>query len=173
MYLSGRTGNSLTCVNAVEQILSPDQLHYVKKIQQVLVGKWTEEQIQADTDRIKEKSQYKEAYITKDQNTRLYDALLEKHLNGIYSKRPSAIGEKLQNGKDAFEALPTDRQVYVIWEILKTTAKAGVGDLSEIGGKKNTGNLRINKLIDKYKQICLIDESPAGLKRRVVDLKTI
>ena len=48
-----------------------------------------------------------------------------------------------------------------------------MGDLSEIGGKKNTGNLRINKLIDKYKQICLIDESPAGLKRRVVDLKTI
>lgn len=173
MYLSGRTGNSLTCVNAVEQILSPDQLHYVKKIQKVLVGKWTEEQIQADTDRIKEKSQYKEAYITKEQNTRLYDTLLEKHLNGIYSKRPSAIGKKLQNGKDAFEALPTDRQVYVIWEILKTTAKAGVGDLSEIGGKKNTGNLRINKLIDKYKQICLIDESPAGLKRRVVDLKTI
>ena len=140
MYLSGKTGNRFLTRNAVNLCISQNWANYIKKI---------EKAVDAD---IQEKT------ISREKNLELYDVLMEKHLNAVFSKRPNPVGEKLRKRKETFDSLDISKQCFVLYQILQLT-KIGitVANLTDIGESENTGKMLVSKNIkeaDHAKIIC-------------------
>ena len=116
----------------------------------------------------------KETGISKERNLKLYETLIQKHCNAIYSKRPNSVGERLQVGKQTFERLSVSKQIYVLLQILQLSQTSNQGaDLSDVGGVKKTGVATLNKKISDKTEFILINQSPAGLYESQVDLLTV
>ena len=163
LYLTGRTGNQLNVINAVELKVSKKWEKYIKCLFNASVSMDENE----NTGHINK-------LITKDNNVQLYSLFEEKHLNGIYRNRPNPVGRKLAEWKDKFAELSIDRQVFVLKQILQLSSNTNQGvDLQELGGGANTGKTRLNKRIDTYNEFSLITLSPAGLYKTETDLLTI
>jgi hypothetical protein len=80
---------------------------------------------------------------------------------------PANQEQALNLGKDKFETLNLIDQFKVlktVVESLKTGRAAGF-DLELIDGKKKVGTIRVNSNISnfKYKEVYILDQSPAGL----------
>ena len=101
------------------------------------------------------------------ENIKLYDALKEKHLLAIYSKRPNAVGEKLQKAREKFESLCVEDQGKVLYQIVQLS-KIGLAsaDLTLIGESAHTGVALISKNIKQPEKINLIDQSVTGVYER-------
>lgn len=121
----------------------------------------------------KEHSTYDES-VTCDKNIKLYNHLLNKHLNQIYSKRPNPVGEKLKVWKDKFIGLTLQKQIYVLLQILQLSQLINQGaDLTDIGGVKKTGVATLNKVISDKKEFKLINQSITGLYENEIDLLSV
>lgn len=162
MYLTGRTGNQLRVSNAVQLVLESKYIHYIKKITSAYDKKLNEEQLENDE------------YICRKSNNELYEELVKKHLNSIYSKRPNPVGEKLLQGKEKFESLSLSEQIYVLLQILQLSQLINQGaDLELLGESKKTGVMLQNKKISDKSEFKVINQSPSGLYCNEVDLLTV
>lgn len=159
LYLTGRTGDRLLVCNAVQLVLSYDQMKYVKEITKTVERNYTEKQL------------LESSKITKKGNMEVYQILMEKHIHSIYAKRPNAVGEKLSMRKDEFEQLNLAKQCYVLLQILQLTQLMNQGaDLRDIGESKSTGVSLINKKITEQNELKLINQSVTGLYESEIDL---
>lgn len=162
LYLTGRGGNQLYVINAVELTIDAENSEYIRKITKLNDEYNKEEQFEND-----EK-------ITFDKNIKLYDKLLDKHLSQIYSKRPNPVGEKLKVWRDKFMGLTLQKQVYVLLQILQLSQLLNQGaDLTDIGGVKKTGVATLNKVISDKKEFKLINQSITGLYENEIDLLSV
>lgn len=152
VHLSGKTGDRFTLRNAVNLVLSWDWAAYIKLIENYIrYGKLSEN-------------------ITSEKNIELYDELCKKH-NGIYSKRPNCMGEKLVLRRNKFIEISIEKQLKCIAEILKLSAiELPSADLSEIGESIKSGVVAMNKNITGNNECKLICQSPTGLYEKTVDL---
>ena len=104
----------------------------------------------------------------------LYQLLKEKHLHGIFSKRPKAIGQILEDKTDDFENLSLEKQVQVLLQILKISSKVNQGaDLRELGESKTTGYSRISKIVTSENHVYIVNQSVTGLYKSKIDLLTV
>ena len=112
--------------------------------------------------------------VTKEENLQLYDLLTEKHLHGIFSRRPNPVGETIRNGREKFESLPVEKQVEVLKQIISLSAVGIPGaDLTMIGGAAKSGTMKISKEITKLKECKLISTSVTGLYSSEINLLTV
>lgn len=165
VHVTGRTNDSILVRAAVQLCLDNNSNNYIKKL-----SKFNERNI-ASRDKI-EITEFDG--ITREQNIHLYEILLMKHCNTIYSKRPNPIGEKLKNGKETFDLLNTKEQVYVLLQIIQLFQCANMGaDLTLIGAAKKSGIMQISKDITKMAEFKIVNQSPTGLFENEIDLLKI
>ena len=163
LYLTGRTGNQLNVINAVEMKLPNEWNTYVKRL-------FSSSTVIDSNNDISTSG----VLISKEKNISLYSILAEKHCAGIYSKRPNPIGTKLKDWKDKFEELPVDKQVYVLKQIMQLSSNSNQGaDLQCLGGAAKTGVSLLNKVISGYKEFVLVSYSPTGIYKSEHELLTI
>ena len=156
MHISGKTNQQLIMRNAISLCLNQIWVNYVKKLEKIVA------------------SGHEDNIITQERNIELYTILLEKHKNSIFSRRPNAVGDKLQKGIKKFENLKLLEQAEVLIQILQLTQLSNMGaDLNLIGEAKKTGITLISKIVSETEEFVLINQSPAGLFESEIDLKTI
>lgn len=152
LYLTGRSGNQLLVSNAVQLTLDYEQEKYVKEI--------------LNTDNIQASRE-----ISREKNIELYDILTRKHAEGIYSKRPNAVGSRLVIWREKYITLDIEEQIFVLKQILQLSQLSNMGaDLSSIGGVKKSGIALLNKKISDSNEFKIIHKSPAGLFESETDL---
>lgn len=153
MYLTGRTGDRLLVVNAVEMKLSTEWSTYIKKLFS----------FQSSVDEKNNTIDFKDT-VTKEKNGALYSLLAEKYSTGIYSHRPNPIGKKLKEWQENFEKLTLDKQIYVLKQLIQLSSNSNQGaDLQYLGGKSATGTTKFSKSIEAHREFLLISTSPAGI----------
>lgn len=157
VHLSGRTGDQLVFRNAVNLCLAPEWVSYIKML-----------------DNYKQTGQIPNA-LSKDINVSLYDQLLIKHTDGIYTRRPNSIGDKLRQRRDLFITLSVEKQCETLLQILRLSAIGAdsKADLSNLNYSENTGTMKISKKISSCKQCLLINQSPMGVTGGLIDLLNI
>ena len=161
-YLSGRTGNQLILVNAVQLVLSYDWMLYVKRINDAVERGYSEEQLEYQGE------------ITREQNLKLYRELTGKHMGTIYGKRPNGIGKFLVENEEKFEMLSIQQQLSALLEILKVSQRTSGGvDMTMLGGAKKAGVSLISKKISDLKECKVIHQSVAGLYVSETDLLSL
>ena len=161
LFLTGRSANQLTVLNATEMKLDYESIKYIKKISSF--DAYDDEDSNFDETTI----------ISRSKNIQLYDLLTDKYNHSVLKKRPNAIGEKLKNGKKKFENLTIAKQIYVLKQILLCNFTNGGVDLQLIGESKTTGSTKLNKKISDHYEFKLISISPAGIYRKETDLLTV
>lgn len=153
LRLSGRTGNQLAMRNEVQMCLGQEWNNYIHYI-----------------DRFIEKGLVDEA-LSINKNIELYDLFVEKHVNGIFSKRPNPIGSKLQSGREKFVELSNERQCFVISQILGTSVIGPtLANLSDIGAASQSGKMLISKNIAKNNEIYMVNQSITGIYEHKINL---
>ena len=152
MYLSGKTGNQIIMRNAVQLCLRQEWINYIKKLEKETIDE----------------------VITKEENSELYNLLCEKHLEGIYAKRPNPVGEKLRKRIYEFNQLEITEQRQLLLELLNLS-KIGVvkANLTLIGETSSAGTMKVSKNISESKEFKLIHQSITGLYEKQVDLLNV
>lgn len=154
LCLTGKSANNLLTSNEVQLIIDPQMKYYIKKL-------------------IQYPEQGKDIINFKS-NLELYELILDKNINGIYSKRPFYVGTILKDGKDKFIGLSIEEQVEVLLNIIKISCFENQGiDLHLIGGKNSGGKMQPNKMITKNKSVEIINQSVTGLYESKIDLLTV
>lgn len=156
MYITGKTNNRITTRNAVQLCLKPDEIKYIKKLEnkQGTVGL--------------------EEVAGIEQNIKIYNVLCEKHNKSIFAKRPNPVGDKLISDKNKFMKLSLEKQVEVLLQILRLTIIGKTSaDLRLMGESKETGVMFISKKVSDAEEFILINQSVTGLYENEVDLMKI
>ena len=112
--------------------------------------------------------------ITKEENSELYNLIFEKHLEGIYAKRPNPVGEKLRKRIYEFNQLEITEQRQLLLELLNLS-KIGVvkANLTLVGETSSAGTMKVSKNISESKEFKLIHQSITGLHEKQVDLLNV
>lgn len=154
--ISGKTENRLSLRSDVNLVLNKKYISYIKSIEKYISdGIITSE-------------------ITTDLNCELFEDLLEKNNEGLFSKRPNSIGGTMLKGKAKFEQLSIDEQLKMLTEVLKiSSVGTNKADLKIIGGSANSGTMKISKNITSNKICKLITQSVTGIFTKEIDLLTI
>lgn len=156
MHISGKSNQQLIMRNAIPLCLKQSWVTYTKKLEKTVDSGNTDDM------------------IVKEQNVELYNILLKKHSESVFSKRPNAVGDKLQKRMEKFEELTLLEQAVVLLQILQLTQLSNMGaDLSLIGEAKKTGVTLISKGVSEAEEFVLINQSPTGLFVSEIDLKTV
>ena len=151
-YISGRTGNQILIVNAVQLMLDYEWQVYVKRLDNLLERNVGNNDLKQDD------------IISKEKNERLYHILLDKHCNTILAKKPNSLGKKLQDWETSFGELTVLQQIIVLGEIIKLSQRANNGvDMSFLGGSSKMGISLINKKISGLSECKVISQSATGL----------
>ncbi len=131
--------------------------------------------------------------IAKENNQKVYNYILEKFENSIYtSKRGNITFKKnvykanvkiklqnnisllLRNYEEDFINLKLEEQVKILVEILKLLQAKNEGvDLSLFSLAKKAGITKFNKNINDIEEIILINQSISGLFETQVNLKEV
>lgn len=167
MHLRGTTGKQLSLQGAVQLILSEDYERYLKKIEKYLI------RAQSQTGKtMLEITEHDK--ITSEQNLWFYDELYRKQKDTLYQYRPANQCNTLDKGRETFISLSCEEQCIVLNEILHllqcTTQKA---NLKIIGGSDKAGNIQVNKIINKFNEVKLVNQSITGLFEQEIDLLTL
>lgn len=165
MNLRGSSGSQLILQGAVQLILDPDTVIYLKKVMKFV----NENTI--NKNKLEINSYMK---LSVEENIKLYDIFVQKLTTGIYSKRPANPLDKLINARETFINITVKEQCIVLNEILhffqckpKTSA-----NLSLIHLDKNVGQIKIAANITA-KDVKLVHQSPTGIYEYTVDLNKI
>ena len=104
----------------------------------------------------------------------MYDTFLEKLRTTVYAKRLGTQEKTLSEKKKDFLALGKEDKCIVLNEILHLfQCQSGSANLKLIGGPGSAGILVLNSDITKCQDICIINQSPAGIHEQIVDLKAL
>lgn len=158
MYITGKGSGGKVYVfwNAMNLCLSQKWINYVKLLEKY-----------GETKKIDEK-------ISRDKNQELYEILTDKHANSVLARRPAAVGNVLENGKNRFEVLGVEEQIRALLSVLKLTSiSTNLTDLSLIGGSKNTGRISMNSNLNSLSDLKLINQSVTGFYEKQIDLLTV
>ncbi len=154
MHLSQKTGNQLGYKPAIQLVLGYNWEKYIRNIIKYLNQNAVREINERDL-------------ITKEENLDLYDLIIDKLINTVYSVKFFGISEKLSLRRELFAELPIERQCVVLNEILKILqANVRHGDLTNIYEAKSVGALYTNMKISEIKNVKsvkLINQSVTGL----------
>ncbi len=163
IHLSSKSsgGKTLVYKPAVQLVLTPEQEAYIKRLSNYL-GKNAGRKITA----------YDK--LTADENITLYNTLAQKLTDTVFKKNFDAVRKCVLQGRDLFVGLETEKQCFVLSEILKILhANVMSGNLEDIGGAKKSGIVTTNSRISAIKGIesaMLIHQSVTGLYEHQVDL---
>jgi len=135
-----------------------DSVYYIGKIERYVEKKKTNRRLQHD-------EQYDE--LSEEKNLRLYDILIEKMHTKQFANMPGNQCSVLKEGRELFIKNDFDSQIQILVNCvnLLKSGRAGGCDLKAIGGKNASGVMTLGANISssKYKDIRIIDYSPAGL----------
>lgn len=154
MHLTKKSGNQLGYKPAIQLVLGYNWEKYIRNIIKYLNQNAVREINERDL-------------ITKEENLDLYDLIIDKLINTVYSVKFFGISEKLSLRRELFAELPIERQCVVLNEILKILqANVRHGDLTNIYEAKSVGALYTNMKISEIKNVKsvkLINQSVTGL----------
>lgn len=157
LYLTGRTGNRILVCNAVRLKIDNHNQAYIK-----LIDKFKDV---SDEDILINNG------ISGHKNESLYDVLMDKHVNGIYSKRPNPIGNILSKNRDVYNGLCLFEQMYILLEIIGLSQIRNQGaDLRLLGGSKQSGVSSLSKEISKCDEAFLIQQSVSGVYTKKINM---
>lgn len=151
-------GTRIIISPAVQLILSQQDERYIKRIEAFVEKAQQNPKYQLDEtfDRISTK-----------ENVRLFKTLLEKLEIGIYTKRTNIPVDVMKQGREKFIELSVMEQAKTLLEIVKLFGRVSGGvDLRSIGGKANVGATNVSSTFSnliKYKEVIIVEQSPAGL----------
>ncbi len=153
-YISGKSNNRISIRNAVNLCLNQKYINYIKRMENIIERKSTNED-----------------FINSNDNIKIYEELSNKFSNSIFAKRPNPIGDKLISYLNKFKELSKSDQCVVIREILNLFAIGNVSaNLELLGEAKNFGVSMINKKITEYEEFILINQSITGVYEKEIDL---
>ncbi|QEJ94056.1 type II CRISPR RNA-guided endonuclease Cas9 [Treponema phagedenis] len=126
-----------------------------------------------DKNQLFDKNKFNE--IVKGKNISVYKDMVKRYETSIYKFRPNtAVIPILKSGEDKFINLPIEEQFKILQEILKLFgAINGTANLTLIGGRPSTGEMKISNNISNLKQCILIHQSPTGVFEQQIDLLKI
>lgn len=159
VMMSSKTGDRIGTVSLETLVVAPKYENYIKKIFTFLEKKKTDKALTVKT------------YMgfSQEMNMELFDVLVDKYLNSIFSKQYKNEGELLSENRDKFNEYSIDEQVFVLSEmvsLLKTGHKGGA-NFEMVGGKKSSGVKNISSKMENMRKRCkevyIIDQSPSGL----------
>lgn len=158
--IRGKTGDDISVIGAVQLILSNKEQKLIKKIDKFLSRKKDNKNLKiSKLDNIKE-----------DELIDLYNKLLNKLNEGIYSYKRNNQAINIKNTYDKFLCLSIEDKLIVLSQILLLFKRNNDGcDLREIGLSKKAGVIHINKKLN-VKEFKLINQSVTGLFENEVDL---
>lgn len=157
LRIAGRTGNQLYADNAVSMCLNLHWINYIHDMERFLEFGKTEDGKHS---------------ISYERNIQLYEELMEKHLNGIFSNKPNGIGNKMSNSRDAFEKLSLTSQIRVLTELLKATQYQNLSvEAKEVDLKMSP--IKISNDVSGQDEFLLFNQSVTGIYTSVIDLKTV
>jgi CRISPR-associated endonuclease Csn1 len=158
--LTGRTGDRLILPSATQLKMDKSSVDYIRLLENNAGEK--------DDSRL----QYKK--VSREANEILYGLFIEKHLYGIYSRKPNAIGQKLKDKESVFKNLTIGEQVEVLLQILQISCRVNTGaDLKLLKESSSTGITLISKHISNQQSIFMINQSVTGLYQKKIDLLKI
>lgn len=152
VYLTGKDDNNRHAIrNATQLFFDVNQMTYISRLEKG-----------------------KQMGVSESDNMALYKVLVSKHGTAIMGKRPTCVYEILLTGEGKFGGLSIEKQVDILLKILSLTGVDGYSaDLTDIGGGKTTGRMRLAKNITKNKEVILIHQSVTGLYEEEVNLLTV
>ena len=106
-------------------------------------------------------------------NVLLYDVLLSKLENHLYSVQYDSIAKVFRDKREAFVDLREADQCRLLIQILILFRNRATDiDISLIGGPKNKGRIRTSNMVNpkKTKQFTIINQSVTGFYEQTVDL---
>ena len=109
--------------------------------------------------------------LTKDENLKLYDKIIEQVSKDIYDGlQISSICEKLKEKRDMFISLKINEQAELLNGVIRRLSTGAMNaDLSMLKESKNFAKISINKNITDI-DISLIIHSSTGTKRKIIKL---
>ena len=164
MIITGTTGEQLTGKNARQLVLNVKYEKYIKRVLQYLSRKKENKNIAIEN--------YKD--ISKEENSAVFDTLVEKIKTKPYINRPAINYDDMHRKEKEFNELPIEDQCTVLSELLQLLAKSLQANFSLIGGKKSMGSFKISKKMSGHKNVLLHNYSITGLfEQRPVDMLKI
>lgn len=167
MHLTGRSNNSLLFSHAHQLVIPYVMELYIKNL-----SKFVERD-----DTFRKFNRNSTLTITKfddidtERNTSLFDLLVRKLENTVYSRKLKKQGDDLLENRDVFIGLSLEEQSKLLLEVLKLLRCNRVpSDLSALGKAKSAGMLTTNSQISTYQDVKLINQSPTGVFEEVIDL---
>lgn len=189
LHISGKTLNRIAVRNAVNLSLQKEWIKYIHMLE-----KWNEKGYfienlldKIDNSFVREQLEElgyelmgasqngeEEENIIRELNVLLYEQLIGKHVNGIFSRRPNSIGDKLERKKETFVSLSAEEQGSTLLQILNLSiVGVTVANLTSIGEAEKTGVMKISKRISDSKECILINQSVTGIYESKIDLLTV
>lgn len=160
MHISGRTGDALSCKNAMQLVIAPRWSAYIKGISKYL---------QRCTAARTELKVTEFDGITDEMNRELYALLLEKLETSVYGRQYGAAIKNLKVKQNVFAAASVPVQCRVLMQVLNLFAcNVNSADLKELGGPK-TGFLQPSKNLGNI-SISLVHQSVTGFFEQTVPL---
>lgn len=163
-WLKGKTGDRIFLCNANQLVLDNESVAYLKKACAFVEKRKKNKNIEPSFEFDK---------ISKEDNVKLYDALVAKLADAPYINMPTIPlqVDVLLNNKCIFESLSEKEQVILLMEVLRFMQCAStVSNLTLVSGSSQAGALARSKKIDKNEEALLITQSPTGYYRETVDL---
>lgn len=155
MHISGKSDVRILMRNAVQMCFDQEKINYIRKIENATKG-----------------NNFMD--ICEENNLKIYDELIKKYSDSIFSKRPNGIREKIIQGREMFTTLDLKAQCQALIEILKISSVGpAIGDLSVIGGASKSGTMRISKYITGNEEVVLIHQSITGIMEAHINLLTV
>jgi CRISPR-associated protein Cas9/Csn1, subtype II/NMEMI len=166
MHLRGIGGKNLILQGAVQLCLDDTFYKNYKNI---------EKYIDKNTSRADKRQNLaiREKYdgISKEENLNLYDELLKKHKDTIYSKRPANQTITLLNGREIFIALTVEEQCIVLGEIISLfICRPVTANLTLIKGSAYSGSVSLKQNLMLRDSVILKNQSSTGLFEQSIDL---
>jgi len=164
MYLKARTGDQYVCNLGFQLYLPIEYEKYIKNIYKGIDG-------------VKSKKTSKEnagINFEKEINIKIYDYLVNKLNNTIYSIKLVEQGKFLEEARDKYIRIDEYDQAETLTKVFNIfMCNSALSDLTLIGGTKNHGRIYFSKNIGKENKISIINQSITGVFSKEVNLNTI
>lgn len=161
MHISAKTDKRIQYKPAMQLTVSYDTEKYIRNV--VKLNSKPENYNITELDK-----------VSADENLKLFDILTSKMTDTILKVKFGDMGVKIASHRDAFEKLDVRKQCFVLAEILKIIhCNILEGDLTFIGGAKQSGSIKMSSVISGIKgvkSIYLVHQSVTGLFEKKIDL---
>ncbi len=163
LHISQRSGNRIGFKSAMQLILDEPSYSYAKK-----VLKYTDYTAITKSEIAPDKY---DSAINQTQNISLFESLVAK-MSTAYAPQFKKIAERISKSK--FEVMTLVEQCNVL-KLLFVVFKCDMtySDLSAIESNKTAGYILVNKDITSLENISIINQSPTGLFKQIIDLKAL